>query len=502
VASLTPRLKLSYFGSGVAGSLQDDSGKYTSLDRIVLDRAISTLEANDYHYRSRTVTQAATPAVVLGSAGTLTGSTTYNYCVAFMDASGGETLASNSVSVLTPGPFQAPGQPSASLISGGMLTPKTWYYAVTTVNTGATKESKLSPVIGVTSSAGSATVKLVTPAVVDGEFIRVWRVGEDALYWTLIGSCEPGQEFTDTGAIPPDPCAGCDVASQPPQVARGSYVSSVTVTINDADLDKLASGYVGWRLYRTAGDATYTSQSLIATVTDHTTAGNASTPLVKSFTDSGLSASVGQPSTTAGLITPKPFVFDGDESRTSLPTPSNYPDKYPLYVDGQLYMARTPADPLLPAYWERIGGNAFTFGPANQPATTVHRDGDVHLNSDTFEIYQYVAATQIWELRLTIPKARTALLSGMGAPVAATGLDGDFYLDTGAAPVALYGPKASGVWPSSPTQLGGGGGTGSAVLTSPSGNRFRLVVADDGTLSTEATLEPGPPAAPSNLQED
>ena len=50
-------------------------------------------------------------------------------------------------------------------------------------------------------------------------------------------------------------------------------------------------------------------------------------------------------------------------------------------------------------------------------------------------------------------------LSGSGAPSSGTGSDGDLYIDTAAN--QLYGPKASGTWPS-PITLGGGGSQSNA----------------------------------------
>lgn len=38
------------------------------------------------------------------------------------------------------------------------------------------------------------------------------------------------------------------------------------------------------------------------------------------------------------------------------------------------------------------------------------------------------------------------ILNGVGAPLNTLGTDGDFYMDT-SPPKTLYGPKASGVWP-------------------------------------------------------
>jgi lysophospholipase L1-like esterase len=51
-------------------------------------------------------------------------------------------------------------------------------------------------------------------------------------------------------------------------------------------------------------------------------------------------------------------------------------------------------------------------------------------------------------------KDGSQILTGAGAPSAATGATGDFYVDTTAGDVKLYGPKA-GTWPSTPTVLGG-----------------------------------------------
>lgn len=41
----------------------------------------------------------------------------------------------------------------------------------------------------------------------------------------------------------------------------------------------------------------------------------------------------------------------------------------------------------------------------------------------------------------------TQILSGEGPPTAGIGLDGDFYIDTSANGLPLYGPKLGGVWP-------------------------------------------------------
>ena len=61
--------------------------------------------------------------------------------------------------------------------------------------------------------------------------------------------------------------------------------------------------------------------------------------------------------------------------------------------------------------------------------------------------------------------------NGTGAPSAGLGVNGDFYLDTAAE--KIYGPKASGAWPSTGVSLigptGATGATGSAGATGPTG---------------------------------
>ncbi len=49
------------------------------------------------------------------------------------------------------------------------------------------------------------------------------------------------------------------------------------------------------------------------------------------------------------------------------------------------------------------------------------------------------------------------ILHGTGAPASTTGNNGDFYLDTNAQ--VLYGPKASGAWPTPGTALTAGAPT-------------------------------------------
>ncbi|MFF1625571.1 hypothetical protein [Streptomyces sp. NPDC058272] len=52
--------------------------------------------------------------------------------------------------------------------------------------------------------------------------------------------------------------------------------------------------------------------------------------------------------------------------------------------------------------------------------------------------------------------AGSQIFSGTGAPSSSLGTDGDYYVDTTTGAVKLYGPKASGAWPSTGVALGSG----------------------------------------------
>lgn len=59
--------------------------------------------------------------------------------------------------------------------------------------------------------------------------------------------------------------------------------------------------------------------------------------------------------------------------------------------------------------------------------------------------------------------AGASILTGAGVPSPLLGANGDMYVDKTPGAVKLYGPKASGTWPSTGVDLGGGGGLISSV---------------------------------------
>ncbi|MFE5093227.1 glycerophosphodiester phosphodiesterase [Streptomyces sp. NPDC056638] len=59
--------------------------------------------------------------------------------------------------------------------------------------------------------------------------------------------------------------------------------------------------------------------------------------------------------------------------------------------------------------------------------------------------------------------AGKSILTGAGTPSPLLGANGDVYIDTTPGAVKMYGPKASGTWPSTGISLGGGGGLISSI---------------------------------------
>lgn len=76
------------------------------------------------------------------------------------------------------------------------------------------------------------------------------------------------------------------------------------------------------------------------------------------------------------------------------------------------------------------------------------------------------------------------ILNGTGAPTSATGSDGDFYIDT--AGDAIYGPKSSGAWPSPGTSLvGPQGPAGTAGTDGTDGTAVLSGTSDPTTQGTD-----------------
>lgn len=148
---------------------------------------------------------------------------------------------------------------------------------------------------------------------------------------------------------------------------------------------------------------------------------------------------------------------------------------------------RDPAGPLGPddtyvndaAGWRYADGHGAPFAPNPQPVAAAGTGTLLWVITEPGFTHTTVPAADFNPLPI--------LASGftVGAPYvwdaqASFGNDGDFYEDTSApaGTLKLYGPKANGQW-GDPLVIG------PVVLKSPNGTAYRLIVADDGTLSTQ-----------------
>jgi len=91
----------------------------------------------------------------------------------------------------------------------------------------------------------------------------------------------------------------------------------------------------------------------------------------------------------------------------------------------------------------------------------------------------------------TAGAAGNTVLYGSGAPSSGTGVNGNFYLDD--IGWAIYGPKASGAWPSGVSLVGPTGATGSTGATGPTGP-----TGPTGTTGTTGATGPTGPAGAVN----
>jgi len=119
-------------------------------------------------------------------------------------------------------------------------------------------------------------------------------------------------------------------------------------------------------------------------------------------------------------------------------------------------------------------GNTVLYG-AGAPVAGTGVNGNFYIDTTANFIYGPKAVGS-WPTGTSIVgptgAAGNTILSGTGAPAAGTGANGNFYIDTAAS--TLYGPKAAGSWPTGVSLIGPQGG---------SGTRF-----DYGTITTAGTV--------------
>lgn len=125
--------------------------------------------------------------------------------------------------------------------------------------------------------------------------------------------------------------------------------------------------------------------------------------------------------------------------------------------------------------WNKAGpqgasGHSLLHG-AGAPDAATGKVGDFYLNTDTLALFGPKTADGWGSGTSLVGPAGPSgdhVLSGSGSPAASAGMPGDFYVDTAAH--LLYGPKASDGWPATATSLvGPAGPAGPSGATGPPG---------------------------------
>lgn len=150
-----------------------------------------------------------------------------------------------------------------------------------------------------------------------------------------------------------------------------------------------------------------------------------------------------------------------------------------------------------PATWVAVGGGGSgTPGPAGADGKTVRNgttipssglgvDGDFYIRTGAWTIYGPKAGGAWGSATSLVGPAGAAgadgvagntVLYGTGAPSNGTGVDGNFYIATNTN--FIYGPKASGTWPAGTSLVGPKGDQGDA------GAGAALAIKDEGTTLT------------------
>lgn len=362
MAGTTPRFGFNFFGAGTPGTISDNGQKYTSLDRLLLDRLLVAVEGHHHRYVPPTSGLVTAPeTTLLTTGGQLSAGYTYYYKVAVVDLEGNESIASPEKAQGTPTPLSPPAMPglSSDPDTTGTLLPGYYYYALTALR--GTEESTIGPAGMVNLVVGETAVLLDLPSFGPADSLRVWRMGSNDAGFTRIGLVSTGTDsFVDDGSTPADPCA-CDPGVAPPPFNTGisNYAVDVELPVT-VDVTKIRS----WKVYRSNYAGIYGAASLVHEVVERTDEWDITSPLITVWTDSGLGLQVGQPLSTDKNMRFQPFIFDHvADGVTVMPDPATYPEFYPFLFEGQLYAK-------IGTSWELIGGGGGGGGGGMSPVLT------------------------------------------------------------------------------------------------------------------------------------
>ncbi len=181
---------------------------------------------------------------------------------------------------------------------------------------------------------------------------------------------------------------------------------------------------------------------------------------------------------------------------TTIPanTVGNNGDVYVKTTTGQFAQKISGAWTIVYTVPSGAVGNVIKYGITDPNGAVSGNAGDLFIDTDTATFYESSGGT-VWVAQFSMatgpggPRGNS-VLNGTIDPVSGTGIDGDFYYNT--ATETIFGPKASGVWPSGVLLKGGNGNT---VLNGTSNPINSQGANGDFYINTNTNVIFGPKAA-------
>lgn len=295
------------------GRLSDENYKFTQRDRETIDSLMWTLVNHDHRTTSSSEALAGPTSINLSQSttgGTLQPGVSYYYKVAFRDAAGNETDASQTEAITTPLAISPPPVESISYATtGGNLEAGLYRYALSYYQSagGETKAPNYGSVyVNSATSTNVNTITLTAPPN-DADGWKVYRRGpnEDEYNYlaTIAATATPPTTWSDDGLTL------ADCTKHRPTANTTNSTASVTITLHNDDLP-LDPRIVSWRVYRTTTAGVFGGTSLLKTVVETTTEGGSD--LVTTTIDTGSGTVAGSPLAASTAPPPIPQLDASD----------------------------------------------------------------------------------------------------------------------------------------------------------------------------------------------
>ena len=306
------------------GRISDSNYKFSNRDRDTIDSLLWTLMNHDHRDTSGsggTLAGPEGPTLTLATTGgTLLPGAIYYYKLAFVDASGNETEASNAMTQSTGSLLAAPVLETLSTATtGGSLVAGIYRYALSYYQSsgGETTAPNYATInVPTGTSTNTITITLSAPPA-DATGWKLWRRGPDESDYSYLASIvaggTPPTEYEDTGAV------SVDCTKHRPTRNTTNSTNKITVEVDATDLP-LDERVVSWKIYRSSTIGIFSASSLLETVVETTTEGGSD--LVTSYIDEGATTYAGSPLSASVVPPPIPQldasdVFSTDSGRLS-----------------------------------------------------------------------------------------------------------------------------------------------------------------------------------------